>query len=102
MSALETIFADGLIYTHSNAQVDCKGSFLHKLAAGQYIYRDVGHSVDRIVVAGDCAIVSGRMRATVVNSGEERQLENISLAVYICVEGGDWHLLAYQSTMMPK
>jgi ketosteroid isomerase-like protein len=100
VAALDELFADDLVYTHSDAKTDTKQSFLEKLASGQLKYGQVGHPESGLVVHGDCALVFGDMTGDVQVGDQQRVLNNKSLSVW--VRAGDrWQLLAYQPTKYP-
>ncbi|MFD5177628.1 nuclear transport factor 2 family protein [Nocardia sp. NPDC058379] len=90
----------GLLYTHSNAEVDTLDSYLAKLRAGHYVYHRIDHPVDRIVVVGDTVVVAGEMRADITAGGVRKQLANRSVAVWVR-EGERWLLLTYWPTVIP-
>ncbi|MEB8340179.1 nuclear transport factor 2 family protein [Streptomyces endophyticus] len=90
-----------LAYTHSNAVVDTRDSYLDKLRAGFYVYHRIEHPVDRIVVTGDTAVVVGEMHADLTAGGVRKTLANRSLAVWVR-ESDRWLLLAYQPTVLPQ
>lgn len=100
VAALEELFADDLVYTHSDAKTDTKRSFLAKLASGELKYGQVGHPESALVVHGDCALVFGDMTGDVRVGDQQRVLNNKSLSVWVR-EGGRWVLLAYQPTKYP-
>ncbi|MBF6215422.1 nuclear transport factor 2 family protein [Nocardia puris] len=90
-----------LVYTHSNAVVDTLDSYLDKLRSGFYVYHRIDHPVDRIVIAGDSAVVAGRMHADITAGGTRKQLGNRAQAVWVrCDE--QWLLLAYSPTVIPE
>ncbi len=65
VAALEELFADDLVYTHSDAKTDSKRSFIDKVATGQLKYGQLSHPVSGIIVRADCALVLGDMRGDV-------------------------------------
>lgn len=90
-----------LAYTHSNAVVDTRDSYLDKLRAGFYVYHRIEHPVHRIVVSGDTAVVVGEMHADLTAGGVRKTLANRCLAVWVR-ESDRWLLLAYQPTVLPQ
>jgi ketosteroid isomerase-like protein len=101
MAALDELFAADLMYTHSDASVDSKQSYLEKLAAGHFKYGPISHPEHSILVHGDCALVYGDMRGEVQIAGQVRVLNSRSLAVWVR-ENGSWVLLAFQPTKYPS
>jgi 3-hydroxyisobutyrate dehydrogenase-like beta-hydroxyacid dehydrogenase len=87
-----------LAYTHSNGDVDDLASYREKCESGYYVYHRVEHSVDRIVVAGDTALVIGEMHADLTAGGTRKTLANRALAVWVRGDDG-WRLIAFQPTV---
>ncbi|WP_433559602.1 NAD(P)-binding domain-containing protein [Pseudonocardia xinjiangensis] len=90
-----------LAYTHSTGDTDTLESYLEKCRAGFYDYHRIDHPVDRITVVGDTAIVVGEMNADLTAGGVQKTLANRCLAVWVR-SGGDWKLLGYQPTVVPR
>jgi ketosteroid isomerase-like protein len=95
---LAQLCSDDLIYTHSNATRDTKGSYLAKVEAGFFVYKKIDHPVETVIVRKDSAVVTGQMRAQVVNDGVEKTLDNACVAVWAKDEDGTWRFVAYQPT----
>lgn len=103
IAALDALLSDVLVYTHSNATVDDKASYLDKVATSYFDYREISRPDERIVVVGGTALVTGRMVARVIMEGKtERHLDNRSLAVWAREGDGRWRFVAYQPTPIPK
>jgi hypothetical protein len=100
LEALDALLAPGLSYGHSSGVRDTKEEYLAKLRSGYYVYRRVDHPVDRVEVAGDCALVVGRMTADLEVDGVPKTVDNLALAVWTRA-GGTWRLLAYAPTPLP-
>ncbi len=88
-----------LAYTHSNGELDDLPSYLAKCRSGHYVYHRIEHPVERIVVAGDTAVVVGEMHADLTAGGVRKTLANRSLAVWTRT-GSGWRLLAFQPTVL--
>ncbi|MFC9266184.1 nuclear transport factor 2 family protein [Streptomyces zhihengii] len=101
VDAFMTLAHPDLAYTHSNAIVDTRESYEAKLRAGFYVYHRIDHPVDRIITAGDTAVVIGEMHADLTAGGVRKQLANRSMAVWIR-EQDRWQLLGYQPTVLPQ
>ncbi len=100
LQVLEELCADALSYTHSSGTRDTKGEYLAKVGSGYYVYRRIDHPVERLEVAGDTAVVVGRMTADITVQGTPKTIDNLSLAVWTRASG-DWRLLAYAPTPLP-
>ena len=100
LTTLEELCAEELSYAHSNGARDTKQEYLEKVRSGYYVYRRVDHPVERVEVAGDAAIVVGRMTADLEVQGAPKTIDNLALAVWTRASG-DWKLLAYAPTSLP-
>jgi hypothetical protein len=65
MAVLDELCSDDLIYTHSKADYDDKRSYLHKVGSRYFIYLEITHPADRILVVDSAALVTERMTAKV-------------------------------------
>ncbi len=97
-ATLERMFDDDLVYTHSFGDRDSKQSYLDRLSAGLFDYQEIGHDIERIILRGDSATVTGIMRARAIVGGEARTLHNSYTAVWVRSDGQDWRMLAFQPT----
>ena len=100
LAALDELCADELSYAHSSGTRDTKDEYLAKLRSGYYVYQRVDHPVERVEVAGDTAVVVGRMTADITVQGTPKTIDNLALAVWTRASG-DWRLLAYAPTPLP-
>ncbi|PSS60589.1 DUF4440 domain-containing protein [Ensifer sp. NM-2] len=94
---LAEVLDDDLTYIHSDGSSDSRDSYLAKVTAGHFVYRQIEAPVERVNAFDDTAIITGRMLAEVVVAGETRRLANASLAVYRR-RGAVWRLVAFQPT----
>jgi hypothetical protein len=97
ISALDELCSQDLIYSHSRGEYDDKRSYLEKVSSGVFIYHEISHPVDRILIVSDAALVTGQMTARVSVIGEMRTINNRYLAVWFR-QDGNWKLVAYQPT----
>lgn len=100
VDTLESLLSDNLVYTHSFGDRDTKRTYLDRVRSGFFVYNTIEHPVEHLFVTTDCAVVVGQMRATVINNGESKSLNNACLAVW-AQEGAAWRFLAYQPTPNP-
>lgn len=100
LTVLEELCADALSYAHSSGTRDTKNQYLEKLRSGFYVYLRIDHPVERVEVAGDTAVVVGRMTADITVQGTPKTIDNLALAVWTRASG-DWRLLAYAPTPLP-
>ena len=97
---LDRLLDDRVSYAHSNGIRDAKAEYLQKVRDGYYVYRRIDHPVERVEIAGDTAIVVGRMTADLTVDGTPKVIDNLALAVWART-AGDWRLLAFAPTRLP-
>jgi ketosteroid isomerase-like protein len=98
--ALDALCADELCYTHSNGVRDTKAEYFGKLREGYYVYHRIDHPVERVEVAGDAAMVVGRMTADLTSGGVRKTIDCLATAVWTR-SGSGWRLLGYAPTPVP-
>jgi hypothetical protein len=97
---LDELFADELAYTHSNALVDTKQSYLAAIEKRVFDYREAKRLEEDIVVFGDAARVTGHAQLHVVAGKRDVHL-NARFTVLYVRQGGRWRFAAWQSTPIP-
>lgn len=94
---LEALIDDALSYTHSNGAVDTKASYLKAIEKGIFDYRSENRTDVTVHVAGDTAMVTGRIAIEVVAGGREVNLDSRYSVIW--AKGADgWRFLCWQST----
>lgn len=97
LAALADLCDVELTYTHSDGARDTRDSYLQRIRDGYFDYRWLEHETYRTIVAGDCALVVGRMTGDVVINGASRHLNSASLVVWVRRSAG-WRFVAFQPT----
>jgi ketosteroid isomerase-like protein len=100
LQTLDELCADELSYTHSSGVRDTKAEYFEKIRTGYYVYHRIEHPVERVEVAGDTAIVVGRMTADIDSGDVRKTIDNLALSVWTRSEGR-WRLFAYAPTRLP-
>jgi ketosteroid isomerase-like protein len=95
--ALEGLLDDDLVYSHSDGSRDSRETYLKKVSDRHFVYQRIDAPVERLLIIGDCAVLTGTMNAEVSVGGQSRGLNNGCLAVYRRTNG-QWTLMAYQPT----
>ncbi|HRE82588.1 MAG TPA: nuclear transport factor 2 family protein [Opitutaceae bacterium] len=98
--ALEQIFADDLIYVHSNTKIDSKASFLDSLRSKRLKYKSLTHSDQRVRCYGDTAILTGQTNVISISDGKEN-LHRLRFTLVYVFEKGRWRFTTWQSTRLP-
>ena len=97
-AALAALLDDRLQFHHATGAVDDKQALLAKIAAGRIRYAGIAWSEEKITaLASDAALLTGRMTTDVQVEGVEKRLNNRVMTVWRR-SGGEWRLLAFQST----
>lgn len=98
--ALEQIFADDLLYVHSNTSIDSKASFLDSLRSKRLKYKSLTHSDQRVRCYGDTAILTGQTNVVSISDGKEN-LHRLRFTLVYVFEKGRWRFTTWQSTRLP-
>ena len=99
-ASLETVLADDLTYTHSNAKVDRKTEYLEPFKSGRTRYVSLQPSEVSARLYGDAAILTGRMLSVALVAGAESRTDLRFTSMWIRREGR-WQMVAWQSTRTP-
>ncbi|RWB42831.1 nuclear transport factor 2 family protein [Mesorhizobium sp.] len=97
VATLADLLDDDLVYTHSFGERDDRAGYLKKVADRFFVYHEIHHSSERIVVRDGCAIVAGTMRAKATVGNAVREIDNSCMAVW-GKSRDRWRLIAYQPT----
>jgi hypothetical protein len=100
LETLDALCTDELSYTHSNGVRDTKEEYFGKVREGYYVYHRIDHPVERVELAGDAAVVVGRMTADLTSGGVRKTVDCLAIAVWTRTAAG-WRLLAYAPTPLP-
>lgn len=101
LPTLETIFADDLVYTHSNGHQDDKASYLTSIASGQsrYDHVDIESLTVRAYNDDQTAVVNGLVRIE-LGPGADGQLLVTRIkyvVVYIRTAAIGWQLVLWHA-----
>jgi ketosteroid isomerase-like protein len=100
-AALDKLYADSLVYTHSNGSVDDKATYIANIKAGKSKYEMVELGDFKVNVYGDTAISFSTGRLRVLSGGQT--LNNTLKIIHVYVkQGKDWRLVAHQTTRVAQ
>lgn len=100
LDTLDQLLHPLLSYTHSNAMVDTKDSYIANLRNGIVRYTSVDRENTDIIRLADTAIITGKATFTV--HAMERDVTIISRYSSVWVnDGGRWQFVAWQNTPFP-
>lgn len=100
VAALNTIIADDLVYTHSNARQDTKASLIANMQSGQTAYQAIDTSDVVAQDLGDAVVLTGVAQIKVSSNGNPNSFGVRFVEVYAKREG-DWKMVTWQSTRTP-
>ena len=99
--ALAELLSDRLVFAHATAKYEDKQTLLAKMASGNIVYNTLEVTETQVVDLGETALLVSRLTASVTVAGQPRQIDNMTLSVW-ARESGQWRLVAYQPTAIPK
>ncbi|MBN9561643.1 MAG: nuclear transport factor 2 family protein [Alphaproteobacteria bacterium] len=101
VATLRAVLADDLIYTHSSARLDTKQSLIGAMESGATVYTAVEPSEVKAQDCGDTVILTGKARIGVTSGGKAMSFGVRFTDVYVN-RGGQWQMVAWQSTRLPE
>lgn len=101
VGALSELLSERLVFAHATATYEDKASLLAKMASGNIVYNTLEISDPQVVDLGDTALLVSRLTAAVSVGGQPRSIDNRTLSVW-AREDGQWRLVAYQPTAIPR
>jgi ketosteroid isomerase-like protein len=101
VATLEKLYADGIVYTHSNGKVDSKTSYINAIKSGSTKYESMKRDDIKVNVYGTTALVTCHWQVKVGAPGNPSTLNARYLHVYVEQPDG-WKLVAHESTRIPE
>jgi hypothetical protein len=101
IATLNTLLSDDLIYTHSSARLDTKRSLIGNMESGSTVYTAVEPSDVKAQDLGDTVVLTGSCRIGVMAQGRPNSFSVRFTDVY-ANKGGQWQMVAWQSTRLPE
>jgi hypothetical protein len=101
IESLADLLSERLVFAHANATYDDKPSLLAKMGSGSIVYQTLAVTGQRVIDLGETALLVSRLTAAVAVGGHPRAIDNWTLSVWTR-EAGNWCLIAYQPTAVPK
>jgi ketosteroid isomerase-like protein len=98
-AALGRILGNDLIYAHSSGVIETKQEYLGKLKTGDQKYASIDHQSVTVRPYGDVAIAHIKTRMTGSTKGVPFDNQLMLLHVWR-KQGGNWQLVAHQSTRL--
>jgi ketosteroid isomerase-like protein len=95
--ALDKLYDETIIYTHSNGKVDTKSSYIRAIKSGATKYESMKRDDIKVTVYGQTAVVSCHWGVHVLAQGNKIDTNARYLHVYVQQRDG-WKMVAHQST----
>src|SRR5215212_12133188 len=100
VATLDSLIADDLIYTHSNARVDTKASLIANMQAGRTVYQSIDTSDVVAQAFGDAVVLTGVAQIKVSSNGNPNSFGVRFVEVY-GKRNGSGQMVTWQSTRLP-
>ena len=100
IATLNELIADDLVYTHSSARLDTKQSLIGNMQSGSTVYTAVVPSDVQAQDLGDTVVLTGSCRIS-VNAGGRPNSFGVRFTDVYANRGGQWQMVAWQSTRLP-
>ena len=101
IATLNALLSDDLVYTHSTARLDTKKSLIEGMESGKTVYTGVEPSDVKAQDLGDAVVLTGAARINVLSNGRPVSFGVRFTDVYVN-KGGQWQMVAWQSTRLPE
>jgi ketosteroid isomerase-like protein len=101
IATLNALLADDLVYTHSSARLDTKQSLIRGMESGTTVYTAVEPSDVKAQDLGNAVVLTGVARIRVTANGNPVSFAVRFTDVY-ANKGGQWQMVAWQSTRLPE
>jgi uncharacterized protein (TIGR02246 family) len=100
VAALDRIFADDMVYIHSNGVPDTKAAVVQSFASGDLKISRFDAEEIKMRQIGDVMVAVSLLHVDLVNKGTAAKFDLRCTAIYVN-EGGQWRLAHVQNTRVP-
>jgi uncharacterized protein (TIGR02246 family) len=100
VAALDRIFADDLVYIHSNGVPDTKAAVVQSFASGDLKISRFDAEEIKVRQIGDVMVAVGLVHVDLVNKGTAAKFDLRYTAIYVN-QGGQWRLVHVQNARVP-
>jgi hypothetical protein len=99
-AAMEKLFGDDLVYSHSNAAVDNKKTYIESMRSGTVKYRVMKRSDVNVRTYGCVAVLTGKADFETTNQGQDSSVELRFHTLWV-KRGDALQFVSWQSTRVP-
>lgn len=100
--ALQRLFSPRLMWIHGTGRPDTKEGVIGSIGSGKTQYQSIDCSDESVRFFGPVAVVSGVALMNAVIAGEPRVLHNRFTILWEQQADGQWQVVNWQSTTLPK
>lgn len=97
VAALERLYDESIVYTHSNGKVDTKASYIASIKSGATKYQSMKRDDIKVNVYGGSAVVTCHWEVHVLAGTNKIDTNARYIHVYVQEKDG-WKMVAHQST----
>ncbi|MGI9270467.1 MAG: nuclear transport factor 2 family protein [Woeseiaceae bacterium] len=101
IDALEKIYAEELVYSHSDGRVDDRQILLNAIASGTVDYKKIDIVEQQIRIYGEVAVINGTADFRVLAGEQMNEMRLRYTSVYVYQAGG-WQFASWHSTRVPN
>lgn len=100
-AALEKLYDDSMIYTHSSGSVDNKSAYIGNIKSGVTKYQSMKRDDIKVSVYGNTALVTCHWEVHVLARGNKIDTDARYIHVYVKQKDG-WKMVAHQATRIAQ
>jgi len=100
-AALEKLYDDSMIYTHSSGSVDNKSAYIGNIKSGATKYQSMKRDDIKVSVYGNTALVTCHWEVHVLARGNKIDTDARYIHVYVKQKDG-WKMVAHQATRIAQ
>jgi hypothetical protein len=100
-AAMQRLFGDELLYTHSTGRSDSKASYIEQQRSKSVVYRSMQRSNVNVRTYGCIAIITGNGHYEVTTNGKDSTVDLLFHSIWAKRDGGV-QFVSWESTSAPK
>ena len=97
IGALDKLYDEKIVYTHSSGKVDTKSTYISTIKSGATKYESMKRDDIKVTVYGQAAVVTCHWDVHILAQGNKININARYLHVYV-QENGEWKMVAHEST----
>jgi ketosteroid isomerase-like protein len=101
VAALEKLYDDTMVYTHSSGSVDNKSAYINAIKSGATKYQSMKRDDIKVNVYGNAAVVTCHWEVHVLARGNKIDTNARYIHVYVKRKDG-WKMVAHQATRITQ